>query len=426
MSRIVIVWVLLFSALGMAQEPVETSEESTPGPIQNNEEMRSIGGQTFVDDVFQNTRNLWGFSLSAYQSYTTDISDGSRQNQGSGIIAIIPRSFLNLGGQRSQFHADIGAGYRQYNRSNSLNSWDYYGDAQYTYRFSNRATLQFSDQFTSSFNDSWSFVSLYSPIENNSNFSSEAIFNRQRVTRNALIAELSTRISRKASVGVFGNYRLFRYPQNNLRNADTFEIGGNLDYRLTSWLNLTSRYSIYLNNVDEQLEDSRIHRIEAGGLDFHLSRSWRLWMNGGIEILNNIYDNRIGESANAGIEYTTLRSTISLTYQHGFTSGIGISRMLRSDTFSAEIGLRTTNWMSVNIQSYYERNKELALAGHFETLSWGGGLQFAVRRNLIISGNGYYQRQKTRDFSVQGLELNRLTSSVGLQYIWPSISRTGT
>jgi hypothetical protein len=424
MSRMVMVWVLLFGALGMAQEPTSTSKEP-PIPPQNQEDeaIRSVGGQSFVDDVFQSLQNHWGFSLSAYQAYTTDISNGSEQAQGSGITSFSPNTFLNLGRRRSRFHVDVGAGYRRYNHPGALNSWDYFGNARYTYEFSRHTSFQLSNQFTSSFNDSWSFVSLSSPIEQNSNFSNEILFNRQRITRNSLTAELNSQVSRKVRIGVFGGYRLYRYPQTNLMNADAFEVGGTFDYRLTSWLNLTNRYSTYLNHVDEQSDNGRIHRLQVGNLDFHLSRSWRLWMGGGAEIIDRHDDMRVGESANAGIEYTSLRSTISVTYDHGFTSGIGISRLLRSDVVSAEFGFRATNWLSANLQSYYYRNHELDSDGRLETLSWGGGVQFALRRDLILTGNSFYQKQKTRSFSIEGLGLDRVTTYLGLQYMWPSLTR---
>jgi hypothetical protein len=159
---------LALATLGMGQEPGKEAEsedqQPIPVPIRADDETRSLGAQTFVDDVFQNTQNRWGFSLIAYQAYSTDVSEDAQSNASSGITVFMPRTFFNFGKRKSKFHVDLGTGYRYYSRQKNLNSWDYYGDAQHFYRFSRRTSIQLSNQFTSSYNDAYSFVSLYDPI----------------------------------------------------------------------------------------------------------------------------------------------------------------------------------------------------------------------------------------------------------------------
>jgi hypothetical protein len=407
------------------EETQAAKQEAIPVPIDEGEETRSLGGQTFVDDVFQNVRNRWGFSLSAYEAYSNDISRSSGPRESDSITAFIPRTFFNFGKHKSQFHIDVGAGYRRYNKHEDLSSWDYYGGAQYSYSLSKKSSLQVADQFTSSYNDSWSFVSIYSPINYNPNFSNEVLFNRQRITRNSLTGTFGYRMSKRSRLGVFGSYNLYKYAERTLGNANAFQAGANFDFRITDWLYLTNSYSVYLNRVDERFRDARIHNLQIGGFDFHLSRSWRLWAGGGISVSDYEGENRLGESVSAGIGYTSINTLFNVTYQRGFTSAIGLSELLFSDVVSASYGYRLTRWMSANLQSYYYRSSELDRHGLLETFSGGGGLQFALRRNLVASISSYYQNQRTHDFSVQGLGLNRFSAYVGLQYMWPSLKRGG-
>ncbi len=115
---------------------------------------------------------------------------------------------------------------------------------------------------------------------------------------------------------------------------------------------------------------------------------------------------------------------ISLTYQRGFTSAIGISRLMQSDILSAEVGHRISSRVSAILQSYYYRSSDQYYGGVLKTLSGGGGFEFALRHDLFVTINGYYQNQRTQDFSIEGLRLSRLTAFLGLQYVWPQRKRS--
>jgi hypothetical protein len=84
-----------------------------------------------------------------------------------------------------------------------------------------------------------------------------------------------------------------------------------------------------------------------------------------------------------------------------------------------------TSWMRANLQAYYYRSRELDGDGLLKTFSAGGGFELALSRNIVASVNGFYQNQHTRNFSIQGLGINRVTGYVGLQYFWPSRSERG-
>jgi hypothetical protein len=436
------VWILVVAGIALAQEPppappeeqepegeawpVDQDQQPIPIPIRTDEETRSLGLQTFADDVFQNARNHWGFSLSAYQAYTTDVAIGNEPSAGSGITAFLPRIFFNAGKRKSNFHLDLGAGYRLYNGQDDLNNWDYYGNAQYTYRFSRRTSFQLSDQFTSSYNDAWSFLSLYSPINYNSYNSNEVLFNRQRINRNLFLAELNHQATRKARFGVFGGYKMYDYPQEPLRDSDAIEAGGNFYYQLAKWLYFDSSFSTYFNLNGGELPDANIYRLKAGGLDFHLTDRWRVWASGGVDVADYEDHNRARENVNTGIGYTSRNTSFNLTYHRGFASAIGIAEVLYSDIASAYLGYRINSWLNAKLESYYYRSTEEyqeSTDGLLENLAAGGGLEFLLRRDLIMTLNAYYQNQKTRDFSVEGLDLNRFTGFLGIQYVWPARRR---
>jgi hypothetical protein len=416
-------WIVLCASVCIAQEPASDAEQGLSAPTAENVQTKRAGGMPFSSDALENSRNRWGFILSAYQGYSTDVNTAN-PDTGANVTAFVPKTFLNLGRRRSQLHVDLSAGYRKYHDQSDLSSWDYYGNARYSYQVSRHTTLELSDQLTSSFNDSWSFISINAPINYRPSFSNEVMFNFQRITRNALSAEINTQIGRKVNLGIFGGYNTYKYSQSSLEDADAFQVGANFDLRLTRWLNLTNSYSVYLNQVSDRVRDAQIHRLQVGGLDFHLTRNWRVWMGGGAEVSDEQGEKRVREDVNAGTEYGTDRSTISFTYQRGFTSGIGLSQLLMSDIFGAYFGYRFTSWWSTNLESYYYRSEELDGSGLLETLSSGGGFQFAIRRDLIASVNGNYQTQKTHNFSIQGLDMHRFNAYVGLQYVWPSLRRT--
>jgi hypothetical protein len=394
--------------------------EPIPIPISPIDANESLGGKTFVDDVFRRAENRWGLALSAYQAYTTNVSGEGQSKNSSGITAFMPRAFFNFGKRKSILHLDVGAGYRRYNHRRASNAWDYSGNAQYSLRISDATSFRVSDQLTSSFNDAWSFLSLYSPLGYDLLSSNEVLFNRLRITRNAARAELSHQISEKAGFGVFGGHRWYDYQRNTLSNSTALEYGGSFSYQIARWLHLSSSVTSYYNLAGSSIPDAQIYHIQIGGLDFRLSNSWRIWGGGGIDISEYERKRRTASHINAGIGYTSKSASFHLTYQRGFTSAIGISRLLLSDVASANYGHRINNWLNANLQSYYYRSSETVSNGWLETLSGGGGLEFALRRDLVLTMNAFYQNQRARRFSVEGLGLSRLTGYLGLQYVWPA------
>jgi hypothetical protein len=443
------VWVLctlLTSGFCLAQQPIYTPPQTqqpegqpqptdpenpeTVEPIQvplgTTEPTRSLAPQTFVDDVFRSTRNHWGFLVSGNEGYSTDVSTSAEPKQDSAITALTSRVFFNLGKRKSVFHLDAGAGYRFYNNQGDLNSWDYYGTAEYGYQFSKRASFQVSDQFTSSYNDSWSFISLSSPLSySNTSSSSEVLFNRQRITRNGINADFRYQLSRKASFGVQGGYDFYLFTENTLTDSSSPYVGGNFGYQFAKWLNFSFNYSHYFYNADNQNNDARISSLRIGSFDFKLSRGWNLWFGGGIDYANYQNDTSFGESVDAGIGYTSRDMAFNVRYNRGFTSAIGLARLMKTDNVNTEFSYRFTNRTRAWVESYYYRSADQSSAGVLKTYAGGAGFEFAVRQNLFLTLSSFLQNQRESNVpaSGYGLGLNRLTAYVGLQYVWPKRKR---
>jgi len=164
----------------------------------------------------------------------------------------------------------------------------------------------------------------------------------------------------------------------------------------------------------------------VGGLDFHLSRSWRVWGNGGVEFSDYEEESHIVESVNTGIGYTSRNTLLSLTYQRGLTSEIGIPGLLQSDIANASLGYRITRRIDAKLESYYYRSSEQNGDGLLKALLGGGGLEFALRRDLLMSMHAYYQHQQAYNFSsFENLGLNCFTGYLGFQYVFPALRRSG-
>jgi hypothetical protein len=411
-----------------AAENIPNTQPVKAVPVQAAQETQAIGALSYIDDIFQSVRNRWGFSLSTYESYTSALYETNNPGQSSGITSFTSRAFLNFGTQKSSFHFDLGTGYRKYNRSEGSNSWDYSASVSVSKQFSKRVSFGLANQFRSSYNDAWSFFSPYSQINYYPDFSGEVFLDRQRISQNSLSANLNFRLARKMQFGVFGNYHYYNYAKNTFGNENSSQAGVSLGYQVKEWLSLGSNYSFYVNRGNDNSGNANTANFEPAALQFHLPHSWRAWAGGGAQVAYYTGPRVSGyrgkahftESINAGIQHASGDATFSLTYHRGFASAIGISELLAMDRVIALFSYRITSWMIGSLQSRYYRSNELGSNGLLRTFSSGGGLQFALWQNISAVVNAFYQNQNIRDFSIQGLGINRITGYVGLQYFWPS------
>ena len=421
------------------EEPVgSTREESNviPIPIRGGEinaaeakkqgKVQSRGALNFQDEVFLNPGNGFGFSLNASQGYISDISEGGDVNPSPQISSFSGSLFFNSDRRRSSFHMDLGAGTKFYYHSgyDTFIRPNYTANVNYSYEINKSTTLSIADDFASYFNDFSPFTTLYSPIQDISNLSSEITVGRQRVYRDFASATINRRIGKKVNLGLTGMYALYKYAAEDLDTTHEFHIEGYFDFELTRWLSLTNSYTAYLNSVNEKEREARIHRLQVAGLDFNVWRNLRIWSGGGVSLSEYQGENRLTESIDAGFGFTSLDAVMTLNYQRDFTSALGISRLMLTDAMKANVGWRITRWMNTILESRYSRGKDQSESGILETLESGAQLGFALSSNIVMELNAYYERQKAINYSLPGLDIERVSAYLEFQYVWPSRGRT--
>jgi hypothetical protein len=445
MKTFLLITILAFTGgYCLAQEPVSTDsekeikQEAVPSeneeqPVDEasaasarKEDLPSRGFQALSEDVMQSVRRHWGFSLGAYEDYSTDsVPAAGGGLEAATITSLAPRMFFNLGRHKSKFHMDLGAGYRLYRHHKELNSWDYAANANYSYQFTRDISLELSNSFTSSANDSSSFLSPFPSILNiYPTTSSEVLFDgRQRIVRDFMNASLGFKLTRKARLAFSSTYDSYSYEQKSITDTHALGAGVEFEYALTKWLNFSSDYHDYLNKVDASNRAVQIHRLRVGGFNFKLTRFWRIWTNGGIDYTRYNGTDQYGENVDAGIGYESREFSLSAAYNRGFSSASGLSQLMQSDSINGNLGYRFTQRVSTRLSTYYTRSRELLAAGTLKTLTGTGSLEFALRNDLFLSLNGSYQDQRELNFSYGNLNVNRLSVYVGLQYVWPSRQR---
>jgi hypothetical protein len=426
-----------------AQEPEPQQTDSVPdsqqeGPNESAQRKESaqtdsFGVQSILDQISQNTKNHIGFSLGVNHNFTSRAFYINQQNKVVSYPSFNARLFFNVPGKKSQFHFDVGSAYRMYKKGTQqlYRSWSLNGNAQFTRQLSKSTTLAVSDHVYTVHNDSDSLESIYSTsyfgYEHpssyyNYGFSSEILLDRQQITVNDLTGSFNVKISRKSYLDIIGDYQTYKFLSSDYANADAVTAGASFGYQFTSWLALSSSYSVYLNEVDKRYRDSRTQSLRIGELNLRFRRYWRVWAGGGVQFSGDSTTNRAYGTVNAGIIRSAGRFSMGVRYQRGLTSVIGLSSLLYSDVVNASMGFSLKRRLTLRLSSVYYRNSEYS-GGVLRAISNGGGLQFAITNNLIASASYVYQNQKASNFSVPGLSVNRSVGSVGLQFVWPSRRR---
>lgn len=413
---------LVLGSTAAAQEPAQDAQEVkdqtkvAPSAPQ--------GAKSLVDDVMENIRQRFGFSLGIHGLYESKIFNGGPQQNASTAAAFSVRVYGNLGRRRSRFHFNYGLGYRfQANNVRTIDSSNHYGNVQYSLQLSRRTTLQISDQISSS---PYAFGGFLQPVLGpggpTQGFSTEVFLGRQRFTRNACAGTLSF-ATPKNHFSIISDYQFYRFRSVTDVNVHAVQLGATYERDITRWLSLSSGYSAYLNNVDARFRDARIHRLQVGGMNFKLGRNWQLSAVGGIELANTSGTNRWGGSANAQLSWHTRASTLVVTYDRGFNSAVGLARVLQSQTATLACGSRLTQWMNLQLSASYVRGAAFLDAGALRYYIAHAGLGFALSSNLVASLSCFYQNQHGQNLVAVPQTSAGYVGSVGLQYLFPGRRR---
>ena len=406
------------SAIGQTQED---RQSKNPPP---SETAAPKGGQSFLADVFGNARQKFAFSLGGLGMYESNVFNRNQNVEDAIVTAILARVSVNLGRRNTRFHAEYGFGYRIYNARGSLNGSDHYGNVHFTHQLSRRLLLQVSDQVSSSPNGFRSLMSpIFSPESPSPGFASDPFLARQRITQNFVSGNLDWQLSRKFRIGAFGNYNTYLFQTQDLRNVTGVQVGASYGYSPTNWLSLSGSYATYLNKVDPSYRELQIHRVQVGGFEFKLGKAWRAAISGGVEFTNYFGQNRFTEYVSGGLSWHSETSTLSVSYHRGFFSTIGIPQLFQSQLVNVGFGNRLASWVNLQMAGSYIHGLEYSQSGQLDQYFGYGGLDFALRADLVASLYGGYQQQRARDLA--GLPANRegYVAYLGLQYLFPAFRR---
>ncbi len=418
----VILTLFLLAPAGAAVAQDATAQE--PQVPETPKDVRPKGGNSFVDDVFQNIRHAAGFSLGAYESYFSDMPNNAGPTMSGPATALVANVFLNLGRRRARFHTDFSMGYWIYNKHKQGGPTEQRVQGQYGFQTSRRTSILFSDELSSSPNWYGSFLGpvlgQQSPIPG---FSTEVFPERQRITRNVASGTFGYQPTRKVSLGVTAGYVTYLFGREDIGRVNALQLGATYDHQLTNWLSLSNGFSTYLNRVDERFQDARIHRLQVGGFKFRLGRAWTATVGGGVEYLDTAGLRQVGESVTAALSWGTLSHTMSLNYHRGFFSAIGLARVFQSDQAMVAFGSRLSRWINLQLSSSYMRGSGVEQSGSLEYLLAHAGLEFALPADLVASLGGMYVNQRGHDMGTLSMVRERYIVSAGLQYVFPGRGR---
>jgi len=415
-------FVLLLPAL-----PIHAQErEETPIaiPVNAGDEKDSRAARSFANAVAWNERHHWGFSLSASEGRISDVFPNSVDRHPSMLTGFSGGIFANYGRHKSRLHMEANAGYRMYHRADGMDGGDYSGDITYSYRANRKLRFELSDLVSSSLNDPFSSfnTSLRTTVDWTPSPSYAVVFMPQRFTENVARAQMDVDLTRSTHFYGFGAYETYLYDQRDYADSNAVQVGAGIDQRITNWLFISSGYSGYLNQVDERLRDTQIHRLEIGRFRFSLSRDSEVFFSGGIEIANDSRGYHTEGMFRAGISRSSEKNLIYANYQRTMTSALGYSRVLRSDNVTVGIGQRFTPRTNLRLSGSYLRGSDFEFSGLLTGYNAQIQLEYALLSNLFVSGNYSYQYQKNTIVTFADLpHFDRSVAFVRLQFVWPSI-----
>ena len=391
---------------------------------------------SFSQENAWNLRNNFGFSLSASEGYyfndnSRDNPDlNSTRNKASSATSLSASVFTNYKSGNAAMHLDYGAGYRFYpERENSINGVGHNVSAAYMHQINERTSFQLRDHLSSYANDPlgdfFSVNSSFDRLLAGSNYY-DILLSQKRNIRNTVTGTVSSDVTGKSTnVRVFGSYDNYWYGEQDftdgrIGNFYSAKVGVGLQQGITRWLSLGSTYSIQLN---DDLKDSRIHRVDVGNFQFELSPNIEVHASGGVELADagDSEGYRTNLAARAGMSYSTQTSRIYADYSRTLMSVSGFSRLLPSDTVLVGLGQPVGERANFRVMWYYQRSSDFHDNGHLSAHQGMASMEYIIISGLFASVNYTRRYQENSISSLSGIpSSNRSMLSLGLTYSWPS------
>jgi len=391
---------------------------------------------SFSQENAWSLNNNFGFSLHASEGYyfrdnPRDNPDAdSNKNKASSATSLSANVFTNYKSGSSAMHLDYNAGYRFYpERENSINGVGHNVNGAYMRQINERASLQLRDNLSSYSNDPlgdfFSVSSSFDRLIAGSNYY-DILLSQRRHTRNTVSGIISSDVTGKSTnVRITGTYDNYWYGEQDLaegriENSYSAKVGVGVHQGITSWLALGSTYSIQLNN---DLRDSRVHRVEVGSFQFSLSPQVEVHASGGLEITESSardgYKSRV--ATRAGISYSNQMNRIYADYARTMMSVGGFNQLLPSDTFLVGLGQPLGERANFRVTWYYQRSSNFHDDGLLTAYQGVASMEYVIISGLYASVSYTRRYQENSINSLAGIpSSNRSMFSFGLTYSWPS------
>ena len=370
----------------------------------------------------------WYFIENANENPSSD-STGKQSSSGTSLSASI---YTNYATNKSAMHLDYSANYSMYPEQEKSTDYINHGvSAAYIYKLGKSSRFQLRDIFSSSSNDPLGDLFSVNPSMGRLMAGSsyyDIVFTQRRYTRNSAMASLSADVTGKGTIAnVFGLYDNYWYSKDpDMEDVEDYysaSVGGGINQWITNWLSLGSTYSIQLN---DDLDDSKIHRVEVGNFQFKPSPDIEIYAAGGIEFVDDPtvkgYQTRI--SARTGINYSTSINSLYVNYTRSMKSVSGSRLLLPSDTITVGLGQPLGSRINVRLMGYYQRSTPFNDTAGLTAWQGMASMEYFIGAGFIASANYSYRYQKNSITLLSSVPYAaRQTVSVGLQYVWPSVRR---
>ncbi|MDR1726336.1 MAG: hypothetical protein LBT74_00140 [Acidobacteriota bacterium] len=398
----------------------------------------SPASYSFAESVRGDVRNRFGFTLGANEGYITNVYPESpdRESTSSTLTSLSGSVFANFGERKSVLHLDYGINYSFYNDQDFSvqdfgNGADHNATVYYTYTPNEKSRFLVMDRFSSSTNDMFGGLDFFSLSTVDWMPQSYSVhFLPQRVHRNDISGSYERSIARRTRINVFGSYNSYWYDHQDFGgvlydNINAAQVGAGVSQGITDWLSLSSSYSVYLNNVPEELQGQQIHRVEVGGLHFKLAPTVEVYASGGLEIAEIDDDYQMHEMVSVGISKRAGTGVLYANYSRSMSTPLGYWRILPSDSVSIGYGQRITDRANFRLMGAYRRSHDYDADGLLRNYYGSASFEYSLTRNLFASANYAYQYQNNSinipAFVSSIPRYDRSMIFAGLQYAWPAL-----
>jgi len=196
-------------------------------------------------------------------------------------------------------------------------------------------------------------------------------------------------------------------------------------HKINRWVSITSNYSSFISGSDERFRDSRIHRIQASGLELNLNRNWNLKLSGGADILEGSgYSPKIKGSYFGMLSRDSRMNSLFVTCNSQYESALSVLRILKSDSIGTGWARKLGRKVNAQLSAHYIHSKDVLQTGKLESIGILAGVEYEIRRSVILKTNYGYQKQNNSIVGISDdVNLDRQLANIGLQFFWPSSRR---